>query len=78
MASFAEQLLAKVENILLGKLDKDAASYTVGGRSITKIPINELISLRDKLKKEVEKEVFEKSLSDSGKKPVKAVRFYFT
>lgn len=75
MPSFAEQMLLKVESLLLGKVDKDAQSYTVAGRSITKMPITELVQLRDKLKAEVEQEKIKAALDAKGIKRVRGVRY---
>ena len=47
------RLLAAIEGVIEGKLTKDVASYTIEGRSLVKIPLPELISLRDKLRGEV-------------------------
>lgn len=48
-----EKLLAAVDATLSGRVTKDVESYTIEGRSLTKIPFVELRSLRDQLRREV-------------------------
>ena len=43
-----ERALVVIEAAIEGRLTKDMESYSIGGRSITKIPIRELIGLRAK------------------------------
>lgn len=49
----AEKLLDAIEAVLEKRASSDQASYSIAGRSITKIPIAELLQLRDKYKTEV-------------------------
>ena len=44
--SYEEQTLAIIEAALQGRLTSDMESYSIAGRSITKIPVRDLISLR--------------------------------
>lgn len=50
---YAEKALAAIEAVLLNRATADQQSYSIAGRSITKIPIVELMELREKFKKEV-------------------------
>jgi hypothetical protein len=75
MSSFAVQMLEKVELLLLGKVVKDAQSYAVNGRSITKFTIAELMELRKTLKAEIESEELKAALDAKGVKRIKAVRY---
>lgn len=72
---FEQEMLDKVEALLLGKVVKDAQSYQVAGRSITHFTIKELMELRDKLKSDIEKILLQKSLKKKGIKRIKAVRY---
>ena len=46
--NFAEQMLEKIESVLLGKADNDILEYEIGGRQIKKIPFSELEIMRQK------------------------------
>ena len=54
--SHATIMLQKIESLLQGKADADVASYTVAGRSLTKMSFTELMAARDLYKAEVRKE----------------------
>jgi hypothetical protein len=54
--SHAEIMLDKIESLLQGRADSDVANYTIGNRSLTKLPIKDLLFWRDKYKSEVIKE----------------------
>lgn len=53
----AEIMVTKIESILSGKADSDVASYSVAGRSLSKMSFKELLDARDYYRKEVQKEV---------------------
>ena len=50
---FAEKMIAKIESLLLGKADSDVSSYSIAGRSLTKLSFQELIDARDFYRAEV-------------------------
>ena len=54
--SHAEIMLDKIESLLQGRADSDVANYTIGNRSLTKLPIKDLLFWRDRYKAEVTKE----------------------
>lgn len=54
--SHAQIMLGKIESLLQGKADADVMSYSVAGRSLTKMSFAELIAARDLYKAEVRKE----------------------
>jgi hypothetical protein len=54
--SHADIMLKKIESILQGRADGDVASYSINGRSLTKIPLADLMTWRDRYKVEVLKE----------------------
>lgn len=49
----AEIMLDKIETLLAGKADSDVASYSIAGRSLTKLSFQELLDARDKYRREV-------------------------
>ncbi|MEK9895472.1 MAG: hypothetical protein VW518_03465 [Burkholderiaceae bacterium] len=51
--SHAEIMVDKIESILEGKADADVSSYSIAGRSITKMTFEELTAARDSYKREV-------------------------
>lgn len=54
--SHADVMVAKIESILSGKADADVSSYSVAGRSLTKLSFQELLDARDYYQREVNKE----------------------
>lgn len=51
--SHAEIMVDKIETVLQGRADADVASYSIQGRSLTKISPDELIKWRDYYKAEI-------------------------
>lgn len=72
--SYQERLLAAVEAVLEGKAAKDVASYSIEGRSLTKIPIPELLELRNRLRREVAAEA--RRQAGGGKLKAHKVSFF--
>ena len=54
--TFAEAQLTVVEAVLAGRITADIQAYSIGGRSVTSIPFNELYLLRNRLRTEVWRE----------------------
>jgi hypothetical protein len=54
--SHATIMVQKIQSLLEGKADKDVTSYSIQGRSISKMSITELTDWRDYYRKEVVKE----------------------
>jgi len=52
----AEIMLDKIEALLQGRADKDVTSYSINGRSISKMTVTDLLQWRDYYRKEVAKE----------------------
>jgi hypothetical protein len=52
----AEVMLDKIESLLEGRADKDVSSYSIQGRSISKMSISDLLQWRDYYRKEVNRE----------------------
>ena len=55
--SHAEIMITKIESLLQGKGDADVSSYSIQGRSLTKLSYQELIQARDYFRKEYAKEL---------------------
>jgi hypothetical protein len=55
--SHAEIMISKIESILQGKADADVSSYSINGRSLTKMSFEELNQARDFYRKEYLKEL---------------------
>ena len=55
--SHAKIMLDKIESILEGRADADVSSYSIQGRSLSKIGIAELLQWRDYYKAEYQKEI---------------------
>ena len=49
----AEIMLAKIESLLQGKADSDVSSYSIAGRSLTKLSFSELVEARDYYRREI-------------------------
>jgi len=52
----AEIMVDKIEALLQGRADKDVGSYSIAGRSITKMSVQELLDWRDYYRREAKKE----------------------
>ena len=46
-------MINKIESLLSGKADDDVASYSIAGRSLTKLSFTELTEARDYYRREV-------------------------
>lgn len=54
--TYSRRMVDAIEATLEGRVTKDVESYQIRGRSLTKIPVAELIVLRDKFKLEARRE----------------------
>lgn len=52
----AEIMLDKIESVLQGRADSDVSSYSIQGRSLSKMAIADLLEWRDYYRREVKKE----------------------
>jgi hypothetical protein len=55
--SHAEIMITKIESVLQGKADADVASYSINGRSLTKMSFTDLIDARNFYRQEHAKEL---------------------
>ena len=67
----AEKMLALIESRLEGRIVSDHESYTVNGKSLNRIPIEQLNSLAREYRNKVAKE----KRRDAGKKPARRALF---
>lgn len=58
----AQIMIGKIESLLEGKADADVANYSVQGRSLTKLTIDELIQARDYYKREYQREMIKERI----------------
>ena len=42
-----------IETVISGRITSDVENYSIAGRQITKIPLTELLVIRDRLKREL-------------------------
>lgn len=54
--SHAEKMLSKIQGLLEGKADQDVSSYSIGGRSLTKLSFEELIEAEKYFQEKVRQE----------------------
>ena len=52
-ADHAEKTLKNIEAVLEGRASNDVMQYSIAGRSLSRIPITELIAWRDALRQEI-------------------------
>jgi hypothetical protein len=55
--SHAQIMVEKIEAVLQGRADGDVASYSINGRSLTKLPLADLMMWRDRYKAEYLREL---------------------
>ena len=72
----AEKMVTKIESLLEGKADSDVSSYSIAGRSLTKLSFQELVDARDYYRREVVKHKTE-SLTKRGKKNGSTIQVRF-
>jgi len=63
LRSHAAIMVDKIESLLVGKADADVSSYSIAGRSLTKMTFQELIQNRDYYKREAAKEANDAALA---------------
>ena len=49
-------MVDNIQAVLEGRIDSDVENYTIGGRSISKIPITELVTLLNTYEEKLEEE----------------------
>lgn len=72
----AEIMLTKIESLLSGKADSDVASYSIAGRSLTKLSFAELVEARDYYRREIVQHE-NKALVKRGKKTGSTIQVRF-
>ena len=56
LRTHAKLMLSKIQSVLEGRVDADIENYSIGGRSINKIPVNELVSILHTYEEKLDKE----------------------
>lgn len=74
--SHAQIMIAKIESILDGKADSDIGSYSIAGRSLTKLSFQELMQARDQYKAEFQMQIV-KERANRGKATGSTVKVRF-
>ena len=76
LRTHAEVMVSKIESILAGKADSDVSSYSIAGRSLTKMSFTELLDARDYYRSEAMRE---KSAEDAknGRKGASTIQVRF-
>lgn len=54
MQTFEERMLGVVEAVLEGRITQDIEAFQIAGRAVTKIPVRELVQLREVYKRAVD------------------------
>jgi len=72
----AEIMVAKIQTLLEGKADADVSSYSIAGRSLTKLSFQELLDARDFYRREITQHN-NKELLKRGKKNGSTIQVRF-
>ena len=75
--SHAEIMLNKIETLLEGRADSDIASYSIAGRSLTKMSPKQLMEWRDHYKAEVAREKIKQDI-EAGRGGKSSIKIRFT
>ena len=72
----AKTMLDKIESLLEGRADSDVANYSIQGRSLSKLSVDELLTWRNYYKAEVQREIREeRKRNNQGTGALIKVRF---
>lgn len=74
--SHAQIMVDKIESLLQGKADSDVSSYSIAGRSLTKLSFQELVDARDYYRREATQEKT-KELIKQGKSSGSTIQVRF-
>lgn len=74
--SHAQIMVDKIEALLEGRADKDVSSYSIQGRSLSKMAVSELLDWRDYYRREVTREK-QKAAIAAGKQGSATVKVRF-
>ncbi len=73
----AEIMVAKIQSILEGKADSDVSSYSIAGRSLSKMTFDELMTARDNYRRELQQEIVKERIK-RGKSSGSTVKVRFS
>jgi hypothetical protein len=72
----AQIMVGKIESLLQGKADSDISSYSIAGRSLSKMSFQELVDARDYYRKEVASEKNKNALKN-GRQGASTIKVRF-
>ena len=64
LRSHAKLMISKIQSVLEGRVDADIENYSIGGRSINKIPVNELVNILHTYEEKLDKEERKRRLAN--------------
>jgi len=67
--SHARKVFDAISAVIEGRASKDQQEYSIGGRSLKRTSIADLLVLRDKYKAEVQNEIAAEQIADGGSNP---------
>ncbi len=64
LRTHAKLMISKIQSVLEGRMDADIENYSIGGRSINKIPVSELVSILHTYEEKLDKEERKRRLAN--------------
>ena len=64
LRSHAKLMISKIQSVLEGRVDADIENYSIGGRSINKIPVNGLVNILHTYEEKLDKEERKRRLAN--------------
>jgi hypothetical protein len=64
LRTHAKLMISKIQSVLEGRMDADIENYSIGGRSINKIPVSELVDILHRYEEKLDKEERKRRLAN--------------
>ena len=64
LRTHAKLMISKIQSVLEGRVDADIENYSIGGRSINKIPVSELVNILSTYEEKLDKEERKRRLAN--------------
>ena len=64
LRTHAKLMISKIQSVLEGRMDADIENYSIGGRSINKIPVSELVDILHTYEEKLDKEERKRRLAN--------------
>jgi len=64
LRTHAKLMISKIQSVLEGRMDADIENYSIGGRSINKIPVSELVNILHTYEEKLDKEERKRRLAN--------------